>query len=189
MAIVTGWTDYRAGYRCAGAACSTGTSGALFLVAAGGEQTCFSGDEAGAGGADYCVTATSAGRKNCHAAGERGNSRAYDQLASEETVHRPSLYAGEFYAAPGMACRHSPPALPVCDNRANRRPGKAGAEAVWLRSGIRFCPPLYHQDWQFSLHNTVGVLSGTAAISACDVGFTTCRFMVWDNGLDGGRKF
>lgn len=88
-----------------------------------------------------------------------------------------------------MACRHAPPALPVCNNRANRRSGAARSKAVWLRAGIRFSPPLCHQVRQFSRHHAVGVLSGTAAVSACDAGFTACRLMVWDNGVDGGREF
>lgn len=35
----------------------------------------------------------------------------------------------------------------------------------------------------------VGILSGTAAVSACDAGFAARRLMAWDNGTDGGREF
>lgn len=84
---------------------------------------------------------------------------------------------------------NAPPALPVCGNRADGGTGAAGSEAIWLRAGIRFSPPLCHQVRQFSRHHAVGVLSGTAAVSACDAGFTACRLMVWDNSQDGGREF
>lgn len=38
-------------------------------------------------------------------------------------------------------------------------------------------------------HYTVGILSGTAAVSACDAGFAARRLIAWDNGMDGGREF
>lgn len=86
-----------------------------------------------------------------------------------------------------MAGRHVPPALPVRVNRADRRSGATGSEALWLRAGIGFSPPLCHQDRQFSRHHTVGVLSGAATISAHNVVFTTSHLLVGDNGMDGGR--
>ena len=64
-----------------------------------------------------------------------------------------------------------------------------GSETVWLRTGIRFSPTLCHQVRQFSRHHAVGVLSGAAIVSTSDTAFTTCRLMVWDNGVDGGREF
>lgn len=88
-----------------------------------------------------------------------------------------------------MACRHAPPALPVCGNRADGGTGAAGFKTVWLRAGIRFSPSLRHQVRQFSRHSAVGILSSAATISARNADFTTCRLMVRDNGMDGGREF
>lgn len=88
-----------------------------------------------------------------------------------------------------MAGRHDPPALPERFNRADRRSGTTGFEAVWLRAGIGFSSPLCHQVRQFGRHNTLDVLSGAATVSASDAGFTANRFMVRDNGMDGGREF
>lgn len=103
--------------------------------------------------------------------------------------YRPSLYAGEFYAALDMACRYAPSALPVCGNRTDGGTGVAGSEAVWLGAGIVFSPPLCHHVPQFSHHNTFGFLSDAATVSARNADFTPCNFMVWNNGLDGGREF
>lgn len=88
-----------------------------------------------------------------------------------------------------MARLHAPPVLPVYGNRADGGAGTAGSETVWLRTGIRFSPTLCHQVRQFSRHHAVGVLSGAAIVSTSDTAFTTCRLMVWDNGVDGGREF
>ncbi|STV23883.1 Uncharacterised protein [Klebsiella pneumoniae] len=151
-----------------------------------GSRHVFSGDEAGTVGTSYCVTTTSAGGKNSDAAGERGISRAYNQQTHSKTTHSSGLYTGQFYATPDVAGRHVPPALSVRVNRADRRPSTAGFKAVWLRAGIRFSPPLCHQVRQFSRHNDLGVLSGAAAVSTCEVSFITSHHMVWDNGMDGG---
>ena len=88
-----------------------------------------------------------------------------------------------------MACRHAPTDLPVCCNRADRRSGTTGFEAVWLRARIYIPSPLCHQVRQFGRHNALGVLSGAAAVSACNADFTAHRFMVRDNGMDGSREF
>lgn len=87
-----------------------------------------------------------------------------------------------------MAVRHAPPVLPVCGNRADRGAGAAGSEAVWFRARVRFSPPLCHQVRQFSRSNTLGVLSGAAAVPTYNAGFTAYQLMVRDNGMDGGRE-
>lgn len=88
-----------------------------------------------------------------------------------------------------MAFRYAPPAFPVCCNRANRRAGAAGSEALWLRAGIYIPSPLCHQVRQFGRHNALGVLSGAAAVSACNADFTAYQLMVRDNSMDGSWEF
>ena len=90
----------------------------------------------------------------------------------------------DFYAAPDMAFRYALPDLPMCCHRANLRSDPIGFTAVWLQAGIHFSPPLCHQ---FRRHYAVGVLYSTTAVSACNAGFTACRFIAWVNGIDGSK--